>query len=197
MTLDGHDLRDLRLADVRRAVTLLTCAATTQASSCTKRSVDVVRLVTQPDGFHRICTGFSLLQESLLFDASVRENSAFGRPEAGEHEIESAARSAAAHEFISNMLGGYDAGRWFVEHDDWGVADECPGDRDRWRWPPDRTRPFCPVTGSFTPNRDPDSDLGEICTVSGGGFIRSTQQDGFLCRVDRRGCVEVSVVVAD
>ena len=49
-----------------------------------------------------------VLQTSLLFSASVRENIAFGRPEASMQEIEAAARAAQAHEFITRLPEGYD-----------------------------------------------------------------------------------------
>jgi ATP-binding cassette, subfamily B, bacterial len=48
-----------------------------------------------------------LLQETMLFDASVRENIAFGRPDASDGEIEAAARAAGAHEFIATLPQGY------------------------------------------------------------------------------------------
>jgi ABC-type multidrug transport system fused ATPase/permease subunit len=48
-----------------------------------------------------------LLQETMLFDASVRENIALGRPETSRHAIEAAARSAGAHEFIVGLPEGY------------------------------------------------------------------------------------------
>ena len=47
-------------------------------------------------------------QETLLFDTTVRENIAFGRPEATQEEIEAAARVAGAHGFITELPGGYD-----------------------------------------------------------------------------------------
>lgn len=49
-----------------------------------------------------------VMQDSTLFAASVRENIAFGRPEATEEEIIQAAKDAQAHEFISQMAEGYD-----------------------------------------------------------------------------------------
>ena len=49
-----------------------------------------------------------LQQETLLFDASVGENIAYGRPEASQDEIEAAARSARAHEFVTALPAGYD-----------------------------------------------------------------------------------------
>jgi ATP-binding cassette subfamily B protein len=49
-----------------------------------------------------------LLQETLLFDTSVRDNIAFGRPGASEAEIEAAARAAGAHEFVAALPEGYD-----------------------------------------------------------------------------------------
>jgi ATP-binding cassette subfamily B protein len=47
-------------------------------------------------------------QETVIFGASARDNIRFGRPEATDEEIESAAKAAAAHEFITAMPEGYD-----------------------------------------------------------------------------------------
>jgi ATP-binding cassette subfamily B protein len=69
--LDGQDLRDLRLADVRRAVALV-------------------------------------FEETFLFSESVRENIRFGRPDAGDGDVERAAALAGATEFISRLPEGYD-----------------------------------------------------------------------------------------
>jgi subfamily B ATP-binding cassette protein MsbA len=49
-----------------------------------------------------------VLQETLLFRATVWENIAYGRPEASREEIINAAKLANAHEFISEMPEGYD-----------------------------------------------------------------------------------------
>jgi ATP-binding cassette, subfamily B, bacterial len=49
-----------------------------------------------------------VLQESLLFNESVRANIAYGRPEATQEQIEEAARAAHAHEFIMRLPQGYD-----------------------------------------------------------------------------------------
>ncbi len=48
-----------------------------------------------------------VLQASLLFSATLRENIAYGRPEASEAEIVAAARAARAHEFIQALPEGY------------------------------------------------------------------------------------------
>jgi ATP-binding cassette, subfamily B, multidrug efflux pump len=48
-----------------------------------------------------------VLQETTLFSGTVRENIAFGKPEATQNEIESAARAAAAHDFIMAFPEGY------------------------------------------------------------------------------------------
>jgi ABC-type multidrug transport system fused ATPase/permease subunit len=69
--LDGADLRDLRLADVRESVAVV-------------------------------------LQETLVFHGTVRENIAYGRPDASEAEIVAAARAADAHDFIRMLPEGYD-----------------------------------------------------------------------------------------
>jgi ATP-binding cassette, subfamily B, bacterial MsbA len=47
-------------------------------------------------------------QETVLFHDTVRANIAYGRPSASDAEIESAARAANAHGFISTMRSGYD-----------------------------------------------------------------------------------------
>jgi len=47
-------------------------------------------------------------QEPILFDDTVRENICYGKKSASDDEIISAAKSAAAHEFISELPDGYD-----------------------------------------------------------------------------------------
>ena len=49
-----------------------------------------------------------VLQESLLFRATVWQNIAYGKPEAAREEIIQAAKLANAHEFIEKMPKGYD-----------------------------------------------------------------------------------------
>ncbi len=68
--LDGVDVRELRLADLRRSVGVI-------------------------------------FQDSFLFSATIAENIAYGRPEATLPEIEAAARTAQAHEFIVQLESGY------------------------------------------------------------------------------------------
>ena len=50
-----------------------------------------------------------VLQDTLLFSTTVRENIAYGRPDATEDEIIEAARRAQADEFIRQMPQGYDS----------------------------------------------------------------------------------------
>jgi len=47
-------------------------------------------------------------QETFLFDGTVRDNIAYGRSDATQAQIEEAARSANAHEFICRLPEGYD-----------------------------------------------------------------------------------------
>lgn len=49
-----------------------------------------------------------VLQQAMLFSGSIRDNIAFGRPDATMEEIEAAARAAQAHEFIERLPDGYD-----------------------------------------------------------------------------------------
>ncbi|HUA99331.1 MAG TPA: ABC transporter ATP-binding protein [Terracidiphilus sp.] len=69
--IDGHDLRDLTLASLRRQVA-------------------------------------QVAQETILFNDTVRNNIAYGQPEVTLELVESAARSALAHDFILGMPQGYD-----------------------------------------------------------------------------------------
>jgi ATP-binding cassette subfamily B protein len=70
--LDGHDLRTLEPAALRRHVALVP-------------------------------------QDPMIFGASARENIRYGRLEASDAEIEAAARSAEAHEFLAALPQGYDS----------------------------------------------------------------------------------------
>jgi len=71
ITLDGHNLRDLALADLRRNIT-------------------------------------PVLQETLVFDGTIRDNILWGRPEATEEEVIEAATAADANSFINQLPKGYD-----------------------------------------------------------------------------------------
>ncbi|GAB3912747.1 ABC transporter ATP-binding protein [Microlunatus endophyticus] len=46
-------------------------------------------------------------QESYLFPGNIREQIAYGRPDATDAEVEAAARAVGAHEMISHLNGGY------------------------------------------------------------------------------------------
>ncbi len=48
-------------------------------------------------------------QEAFLFTGTIRDNIAYGRPDATDAEIEAAARAVGAHEFVAGLQGGYDA----------------------------------------------------------------------------------------
>jgi len=47
-------------------------------------------------------------QDTFLFNRSLRENIRLGRADASDREVESAARAAQAHDFISDLPDGYD-----------------------------------------------------------------------------------------
>lgn len=49
-----------------------------------------------------------VLQKSLLFSATIRENIAYGNPEASEEAIIAAAKAANAHDFVMEFPDGYD-----------------------------------------------------------------------------------------
>jgi ATP-binding cassette, subfamily B, multidrug efflux pump len=49
-----------------------------------------------------------VLQETTLFSGTIRENIAYGRPDASLEEVVSAAKAAQAHEFIAELPDEYD-----------------------------------------------------------------------------------------
>jgi ATP-binding cassette subfamily B protein len=69
--LDGRDLREYALADLRRQIAIV-------------------------------------LQDPVLFSATVAENIAYARPEASRAEVVEAARAACAHDFILALPQGYE-----------------------------------------------------------------------------------------
>jgi ATP-binding cassette subfamily B protein len=71
ITVDGHDVRDLTLASLRK-------------------SIGIVQ------------------QDVFLFIGTIRENIAYGRPDASFEEIVAAAKIARIHDFIVSLPGGYD-----------------------------------------------------------------------------------------
>lgn len=69
--------------------------------------VDDVPIETLSFGDLRGATGF-VSQDVFLFDGTVRDNIAYGRPDATALEVEQAARLAEAHDFILGLGDGYD-----------------------------------------------------------------------------------------
>jgi len=49
-----------------------------------------------------------VLQDPIVFGASIRENIAYGRPDASDEAVERAARDANAHDFIAALPQGYE-----------------------------------------------------------------------------------------
>ena len=49
-----------------------------------------------------------IAQDPFLFSATVRENIAFGAPDATDEAVEAAARAAQAHEFVERLPDGFD-----------------------------------------------------------------------------------------
>ncbi len=48
-----------------------------------------------------------VLQDTTLFSGTIRDNIAYGRPDASDADVEAAARAAQAHEFITGFTEGY------------------------------------------------------------------------------------------
>jgi ATP-binding cassette, subfamily B, bacterial len=49
-----------------------------------------------------------VLDEPFLFSVSIRDNIAYGKPDAAFDDVEAAAKAAGAHEFITHLADGYD-----------------------------------------------------------------------------------------
>lgn len=60
-----------------------------------------------------------VLQETWVFTGSVKQNIAFGRPDATDEEIVAAAKAAGAHSFISRLENGYET----VLTEDGGISE--------------------------------------------------------------------------
>lgn len=71
ITIDGIDIRDLKLYDLRKMMGIVG-------------------------------------QEAILFNDTIHNNIALGKPDASRQEVEEAAKVAFAHDFISEMPEGYD-----------------------------------------------------------------------------------------
>ncbi len=69
-------------------------------------SVDGARPPALDLGAYRRQLGY-VPQEPFLFSGTIRDNIAYGRPEASDAEVEAAARAVGAHEFIAELPGGY------------------------------------------------------------------------------------------
>jgi ATP-binding cassette subfamily B protein len=93
-----------------------TASGKTTVSRLLPRFYDVQRGAVRIDGIDvRRITLASLrhqigvvLDEPFLFSASIRENIAYGRPDAAQAEIEAAARAAGAERFILELPDGYE-----------------------------------------------------------------------------------------
>lgn len=49
-----------------------------------------------------------VLQDTFIFDATIRDNIRFSRPTASDQEVEAAARAVGAHQFIAHLPQAYD-----------------------------------------------------------------------------------------
>ena len=60
-----------------------------------------------------------VLQDSFLFQGTIRENIRSGRLDATDEEVEKAAKAANAHSFIQRLPEGYDT---VLSQDDAGIS---------------------------------------------------------------------------
>jgi len=85
-------------------VNLLSRFYTAEHGSITIDGIDITRLNVAD---LRRCMGV-MLQDSVLFSGSIRDNIRYGCLSASDAEVEAAARSVHAHEFIVSLSQGYD-----------------------------------------------------------------------------------------
>jgi ATP-binding cassette subfamily B protein len=70
-------------------------------------TLDGVDVATMRRGDLRSRTGM-VLQDAWLFEGTLRDNIAYGRPDATEEEIHAAARATFVDRFVHNLPDGYD-----------------------------------------------------------------------------------------
>ena len=139
-----------------------------------------------------------VLDEPFLFSISIRENIAYGRPDASLEEIEAAARAANADEFIVRLPEGYDTvdrrarlhalGRAASAHRDRAHAAAQPTDARSWTTPRARStstssrastrrcgtaRRSAPPSSSRTASRRSPSRAGCCCSTRGASSPRA------------------------
>jgi ATP-binding cassette subfamily B protein len=68
--------------------------------------IDGVPVETLDLGAFRRRLGY-VPQEPFLFSGTIRDNIAYGRPDASDGDVELAARAVGAHDFIARLPGGY------------------------------------------------------------------------------------------
>jgi ATP-binding cassette subfamily B protein len=68
--------------------------------------VDGMPLADLDLGAYRRQLGY-VPQEAFLFSGTIRDNIAYGRPDASDAEVEAAARAVGAHDFVARLAGGY------------------------------------------------------------------------------------------
>jgi ATP-binding cassette, subfamily B, bacterial len=103
-------------AGTRTAIVGETGSGKTTLGYLAARLYDVERGAVRIDGVDVREASFASLaatvgvvsQETYLFHASVRENLRFACPDAGDEEIEAAARAARIHDLIASLPEGYD-----------------------------------------------------------------------------------------
>jgi ATP-binding cassette subfamily B protein len=112
-------LRDINfVAEAGQSVAILGATGSGKSSlvSLIPRFYDVTEGKVKIDGMDvrrvskealRSIIGF-VLQESVLFSGSIRDNIRYGRPDATDEEVITAAKAAQAHQFISEFPDGYD-----------------------------------------------------------------------------------------
>ncbi|MDP2401120.1 MAG: ABC transporter ATP-binding protein, partial [Actinomycetota bacterium] len=112
-------LRDLDFTvepDTTVAIVGSTGSGKTSVINLVPRFYDVTAGTVRIDGYDvRDVTLGSLrrsigvvMQDSVLFSGSVRDNIAYGRPDAGDEDIRGAAKAAQAAEFVEALPDGYD-----------------------------------------------------------------------------------------
>jgi ATP-binding cassette subfamily B protein len=76
--------------------------------TCGRITIDGVDVRDMNEQSLRRAIGVAM-QDSVLFHGTIRDNIAYGRPDATDEEVVAAARLAQAHDFIMQLPGGYDA----------------------------------------------------------------------------------------
>ena len=97
MLRTSHEIREINLKEIRKVCLILRKCHCSDGINIQDLSIKNLH--------HHIA---QVLDEPFLFSVSIKDNIAYGKPDATDEEVIQAAKAAEAHEFIQETSDGYD-----------------------------------------------------------------------------------------